>query len=250
MSVKQYLTTSEGSLSEKLVGRSKETYVNRLFAAIAPKYDLLNSVISAGRHKKWRKTSVAMAELRTGGIALDVATGTGDFALDLANAVGESGRVIGVDFCEPMLRIAGQKLADNPNIALAVANAEHLPFNSDSFDCSTIGFALRNVSDVRAAVSEMARVTKPGGRVVSLEILGPRSRAFRPMWRLYFSRIMPGVAQLFGADREPYEYLPDSVERFCSREELADIFRSCGLSNICIKDLMFGIVCIHMGVKQ
>lgn len=241
---------SEVNLGEKLVGRNKETYVNRLFASIAPKYDLLNSVISAGRHKKWRKLAVAMSALSLGDTALDVATGTGDFALDLADAVGETGSVIGVDFCEPMLQIAKEKLADRPNIELAAANAEHLPFPVNRFDCVTIGFALRNVADVRATVVEMVRVTKPGGRVTSLEILGPRSKVLRPMWRLYFSKIMPRIAQLFGAEREPYKYLPDSVERFCSREELADIFSKCGLKDVCVRNLMFGFVCIHMGVKQ
>ena len=236
-------------MSAKLVGEEKERYVNRLFASIAPKYDLLNSVISLGNHKRWRRLAVAMSGVSSGGTALDVATGTGDFAIDLAGAVGETGRVVGVDFCLPMLDLAAQKTSGLGNISLVAANAECLPFDSDSFDCTTIGFALRNVGNVRSVVSEMARVTKPGGRVVSLEILGPESRVMKALWRLYFSRLMPCVAGMLGAKKEPYEYLPKSVERFCSRNELADIFRQCGMRDVSIRGLMFGIVCIHVGTK-
>jgi demethylmenaquinone methyltransferase / 2-methoxy-6-polyprenyl-1,4-benzoquinol methylase len=237
-------------LRRELVGGEKERYVNQLFASAASRYDLLNSVISIGRHKSWRRLAVRMSGVKTGGAALDVATGTGDFAIDLADAVGKTGHVAGVDFCEPMLKLAAEKTAGRDEINLAVANAEHLPFASDSFDCSTIGFALRNVADVRAVITEMARVTKPGGSVVSLEILGPKAKILQPLWRLYFFRLMPKIAQCFGAEREPYDYLPNSVERFCSREELAEVFRDSGLTDVKIRGLMFGIVCIHMGTKQ
>jgi demethylmenaquinone methyltransferase/2-methoxy-6-polyprenyl-1,4-benzoquinol methylase len=233
----------------KLVGSEKERYVNRLFASIAPKYDLLNSVISLGRHRRWRKRAVSMCRLAAGGTALDVATGTGDFALELSGAAGETGHVVGVDFCGPMLELARSKVSGK-SISLAAANAESLPFASDTFDCSTIGFALRNVADVRSAISEMARVTKHGGRVTSLEIVGPTSRVLGPLWRLYFFRLMPKIARLFGAEKEPYEYLPDSVARFYSREELAEMFRECGLTDVEVHNLMFGIVCIHMGIKE
>lgn len=240
----------EAVLRQSLVGPEKERYVNRLFSSIAPKYDLMNTVISFGKHKSWRRLAVRMSKLPESGKALDVATGTGDFALDLADAAGTNGYVVGTDFCAPMLDLARQKLAAHSNIELVTGNAESLPFDSDLFDCVTIGFGLRNVSDVPTAVAEMARVTKSGGRVVSLEILGPRSKLLQPFWRAYFFQIMPRMARIFGAEREPYDYLPDSVARFHSREELVNIFRSCGLEEVQVRNLMFGVVCIHMGTKR
>ncbi len=237
-------------MQEKLAGSEKERYVNRLFAAIAPKYDLLNSVISLGRHKKWRRTAVAMLELCPGDSAIDVATGTGDFAIDLARAVKESGRVVASDFCRPMLDLAAPKVAPYEAIELVEANAEHLPFEPDTFDCATIGFALRNVASVPATIAEMTRVTKPGGRVVSLEMVRPTRLVITPLWRLYFFKIMPKIAQAFGAEREPYDYLPQSVARFHSREELAEVFRECGLVQVTSRALMLGLVCIHMGIKR
>ncbi len=237
-------------MSEKLAGREKEQYVSRLFGSIASKYDLLNSVISLGLHRGWRRTAVKLSGLGAGGTALDVASGTGDFAIELALRAGEEGRVVATDFCAPMLEIASQKLAGFRQILLAAANAEHLPFASDSFDCTTIGFALRNVADVQSTIAEMARVTKPGGRVVSLEIVGPAGRALKPLWNLYFSKIIPWIARLFGGNPEAYTYLPNSVTRFCTREELAQIFRDCGLVDVNIRNLLFGAVCIHMGTKR
>jgi demethylmenaquinone methyltransferase/2-methoxy-6-polyprenyl-1,4-benzoquinol methylase len=210
----------------------------------------MNSVISLGKHKGWRKLAVRMSGLHEGGTALDVATGTGDFALELANAVGPTGKVIGADFCAPMLDLAKQKLKGCGIIELVAGNAESLPFPSDTFNCATIGFGLRNVANVAAAVAEMARVTKSEGRVISLEILGPRLKLLQPLWRTYFFRVMPRAAHLFGAEREPYDYLPDSVARFYSREELTDIFRDCGLVDVQVRDLTFGVVCIHMGTKR
>lgn len=237
-------------MCEKLVGGQKQRYIDRLFAGIAPKYDLLNSVISLGRHKAWRRAAVRMSGLAAGSRAVDVATGTGDFALELARAVGSTGRVVGVDFCGPMLDLAARKLARRQIISLVRANAEHLPFAADAFDCAAIGFALRNVSSVPATIAEMSRVVKPGGRVISLEIVGPGSRLLVPVWRLYLFGLVPRLAQAFRARREPYDYLRHSVQGFCSREELAGIFRECGLVDIRIRDLTFGVVCIHMGTKR
>lgn len=233
-----------------LSGRDKEQYVNKLFATVAPKYDLLNSVISVGRHKSWRRIAVKMAALNTGNSAIDVACGTGDFAFELSKAVGSNGSVVATDFCVPMIDLASVKLAKAPNITLAGANAQYLPFSDDSFDCATIGFGLRNVASVPSTISEMTRVIKPGGRVISLEILGPSSRYMKPLWDLYFGVIMPKVALVFGGKREPYRYLPESVVRFYSRKEVTEIFESCGLTDVKIRNLMFGTVCIHIGTKK
>jgi len=248
--VREAIPKQEADLREKLVGSEKERYVNQLFGSIAPKYDLMNSVISLGRHKGWRKLAVKETGIATGGSAIDVAAGTGDLTLELAQAAGPDGNVIGADFCEEMLVRAVEKLSKTSGVELVAANAEHLPFPENTFDCATIGFALRNVANVSSAVAEMTRVTKPGGRVISLEILGPDSWVLQPFWKLYFSGIMPRIAWIFGAKKEPYKYLPDSVARFYSREELADIFRKCGLTDIRIRNLTLGTVCIHIGTKQ
>ena len=183
----------------KLAGREKERYVEGLFGSIAPKYDLMNSIISLGKHKGWRRLAVRMAELKPGAMAIDVATGTGDFALELASAVGDAGLVVGTDFCRSMIGLAAEKSASKKTIELVIANAENLPFASNTFDCATIGFALRNVADVPATIKEITRVIKPGGRVISLEIVGPHLRILQPLWKLYFFRIMPRLATLFGA---------------------------------------------------
>ena len=236
-------------MREKLVGRQKEQYVNRIFGLAAPKYDLLNSIISFGRHRRWRRTAAAMAGPLPGGTALDVASGTGDLALELSRIVGGTGRVVAADFCKPMLELAARKIAGRAGITLVAANAERLPFAANTFDCAAIGFALRNVSSVPATIAEMVRVIKPGGRVISVEIVGPRSRLLAPLWRSYFFWLMPRLAQIFGAQREPYDYLPDSVAGFYSREELADIFDDCGLKDVGVRNLTFGVVCIHMGTK-
>jgi demethylmenaquinone methyltransferase / 2-methoxy-6-polyprenyl-1,4-benzoquinol methylase len=236
----------------RLSGEAKERYVEKLFASIAPKYDLLNSVLSLNRHQAWRRFAVAKSELPTGGCALDVAAGTGDFSIALAQATGPAGEVAAVDFCAPMVEIGRRKTSRGgfANIQWALGSAMALPFKPDLFDCATIGFALRNVADVPQVISEMARVVKPGGRVVSLEISRPASSLVSPLWRLYFYRLLPFIAQSFGGKREPYTYLPSSVKAFYSRQELADIMRRAGLKDVKVYDLTMGVVAVHVGVKQ
>jgi demethylmenaquinone methyltransferase/2-methoxy-6-polyprenyl-1,4-benzoquinol methylase len=232
-------------------GRDKEQFIEDLFASIAPRYDLLNSVMSLNRHKAWRRFAVGTADLAKGALALDVAAGTGDFALELAEAVGQDGSVVATDFCQPMAAL-GQTKVDSlgcSNIRFVLANAQHLPFPDSTFDCATIGFALRNVSSVDDTIAEMTRVVKPGGRVVSLEIAKPQSWLIKPFWRLYFYGLVPALAPLFRSKREPYEYLPNSVTHFHSRQQLAEVMRSAGLEQIRIYDLTLGVVCVHVGVK-
>lgn len=232
-------------------GRAKEEYVERLFSSIAPRYDLLNSVISFNRHRAWRKFSVRTAKVKPGDFALDVAAGTGDFSFDLAEAVGGDGSVIASDFCAPMAEIGVKKTQARglTNVSWALANAMELPFASNTFDCAVIGFGLRNVASVPQAVSEMTRVIKPGGRVLSLEINKPVSMLFKPLWMLYFYGLLPSFARIFGGKREAYTYLPDSVKRFYSRQELSQIMLDSGLVDIEVNDLTMGVVCVHVGVK-
>lgn len=229
----------------------KEAYVRGLFSSIAPKYDLLNNVLSLTRHKAWRRYAVSKSNLKPGGCALDVCCGTGDFTFDLADKVGPDGHVTGVDFSMPMIELAQRKAQRfrYSNVEFRQANACSLPFEDNSFDCVTVGFGLRNVADVNRAISEMARVVKPGGMVINLEISQVRIPILSWIWKFYFYVLTPYTAQLFRARRSAYEYLPDSVKNFMSREKLAAEFEKCGLTNVRFYDLTFGTVCVHVGIK-
>ena len=228
----------------------KETYVREMFAAIAPRYDLLNDLLSFRSHKRWRRLAVRLAQVAPGDHCLDVCTGTGDFAVDLAQAAGTTGQVIGADFCEPMIRNGLDKVASASGspIRMMVANAEHLPYPSDMFDVATVGFGIRNVAHIEKAVGEMARVVKPGGRVVILEFNRPRPVWYKPFVDFYLFHILPRLGGLFSR-QEAYTYLPESMKQFVSREELAATMERAGLQEVRIYDLNLGTVCIHIGVK-
>lgn len=232
------------------VNEDKERYVRAMFAGIAPRYDLLNTILSFNQHKAWRRLAVRMAQVRPGDCCLDICTGTGDFAVDLARAVGPTGRVLGADFCEPMIRSGLGKIARAPGgrIAMMIANAEALPYASDRFDIATVGFGVRNVAHLERAVCEMARVIRPGGRVVILEFTRPRPSWYRPLVDFYLSAILPRIGGLISR-REAYTYLPESMRTFVVREELAAIMERAGLRDIQMRDLNFGTVCIHLGTK-
>ncbi len=221
-----------------------------MFAGIAPQYDLLNSILSFNRHKAWRRRAVRLARVTEGSRCLDVCSGTGDFAIDLAAAAGRSGRVACVDFCEPMLRRGLPKTtaARGAPISMLVGNAEHLPYASGSFDVATVGFGIRNVADADRALREMARVVRSGGRVVILEFNRPAGRWMRAIVDLYLFGILPRIGGLLSR-REAYSYLPESMKRFLSRQELSDAMERAGLRAIEVHDLNFGTVCIHIGAR-
>lgn len=228
----------------------KESYVRDMFAEIAPRYDRLNAILSFNQHKAWRRLAVRLARVQPGNRCLDVCTGTGDFAVDLARVVGTDGRVVGADFCEPMIRSGLDKTASASGgaITMMVANAEALPYPNNSFDAVTVGFGVRNVAHLDRAVGEMARVVRPGGRVAILEFNRPQARWYRPFIDLYLFHILPRIGGLLSR-REAYTYLPESMKHFVSREKLAEIMRASGLRVEEIRDLNFGTVCIHLGVK-
>ena len=191
-----------------------------------------------------------LSNVRPGDSCLDVCTGTGDFAVDLSNAVGTTGKVIGADFCEPMIRHGMNKVmrAGGAPIKMMVANAEHLPYASKQFDVVTVGFGIRNVAGIQKAVSEMARVARPGGRVVILEFNRPPAVWYKPFVDFYIFNVLPRIGGLFSR-REAYTYLPESMKKFVSREELSSIMQKAGLTDIKLRDLNFGSVCIHIGTK-
>ena len=235
-----------------LRGQERARYVTRMFARISRRYDLLNTVMSAGRHFAWRRMATEMAVGSMRGPALDVATGTGDFALDLARKPAVS-YVVGLDNTPEMLEVATRKaqraaLAKRP--AFVVGDAHALPFPSDLFICTTVGFGIRNFIDVPRALREMARVVRPGGRVVTLEIVriegrGPWSRLFP----LYFRYVTPWMGALLAGDQEAYTYLPESVQDFLSAGDLASMMEEAGLRSVTYRKLALGSVAVHIGEK-
>ena len=228
---------------------SRAPFIRAMFGRIAGRYDLMNTVMTGGRHRAWRRLAVSQAR-PAGGRALDVCCGTGDFALELARQ-GASG-VVGVDFGREMLALAARKtkaagLAGR--VQWQLADALTMPFPDNAFVCATSGFSLRNVDDVARALREMARVVAPGGRVVVLELTPVRSRLFGPIFRAYFRGLVPLVGGLVTGDRAAYTYLPDSVLAFPAADALADLMRDAGLSEVRYRLLALGAVALHVGVK-
>lgn len=229
----------------RAVGAEKREAVQRLFAEIAPRYDLLNSIISLSRHRRWRALAVAKLQLKDGDSALDVCCGTGDFLKPLRRVVGPRGKVTGLDFCLPMLQKAREKSLD---ASLVQADACLLPVRSESVQAVTVGWGIRNVPDVDAAHREIIRVLKPGGRFVSLDMALPPNRFIRSVSGVISGKLLPLLGSLFGA-RKAYTYLPQSTQTFASREELKDSMSRAGLVEIGWRDLMLGNICMHWGKK-
>jgi demethylmenaquinone methyltransferase / 2-methoxy-6-polyprenyl-1,4-benzoquinol methylase len=218
-----------------------------MFDRIAGRYDAMNSVMSAGLHHRWRARAVDMAEVAPGASALDVCCGTGDLALELRRRIGPAGRVVGLDFSAPMLELAERKSATaGAAVEWVQGNALELPFADATFDAATVGFGVRNVADLSRAISEMARVVRPGGRVAILEITTPQRPPLKWFFSIWFDRIVPLLGTVAG-DREAYTYLPSSVRRFPPAHELAQMMHSAGLCDVRYVVLAGGIVAIHSG---
>ena len=231
----------------QLRGMERARYVARMFSRITPSYDRMNTVMSGGRHHAWRTLAVDAAVGETAGPALDLAAGTGDFALELVGRENVTG-VVAADSSREMLMEAVEKARRreaSERIDFTVADAHALPFADDSFVCATVGFGVRNFVDLPCALSEMARVVAPGGRVVTLEIVrtgrGPLGRLFP----LYFRHATPWLGALLARDREAYTYLPESVQGFLTVEEVTALMENAGLVNIEVRKLAFGTVAIH-----
>jgi demethylmenaquinone methyltransferase/2-methoxy-6-polyprenyl-1,4-benzoquinol methylase len=224
----------------------KAAYVHRAFTAIADRYDLLNTLLSFNQDRHWRRSTVSTLELKGSDILLDVATGTGKLAQELERGVGAGGRVVGIDFCEPMLR-RGQRQTDT--VHLLLATSEGLPFPDNSFDGATIGFALRNVPDIEKTLRETTRVIKTGGKVACLEFSRPRHPVMQRLHRFYLLRVLPTIGWLVSGDREAYIYLPRSIMEFPSAEELKAIMEKAGLERVRFCFLTSGVVAVHVGTK-
>lgn len=224
-----------------------EADVRAMFDRISGLYDRMNTVMTAGLHHKWRRRAADLAGLSAGETALDVATGTGDLAIELAGRVGPSGRVVGGDFSERMLALARAKAQ---RLGLAVdfetANALELPYGDDSFDAATVGFGARNFADLRRGLEEMVRVVRPGGRVVVLEITTPTRPPLSTLLELWFEALVPRLGRLAG-DSQAYSYLPQSVRRFPKPAALAELMWTAGLRDIVWLQTAGGIIAIHAG---
>lgn len=232
--------------------RSKEEFVHSVFSSIAHRYDFLNTALSFNRDKYWRRFAVAKCGLKPGGDGLDVCCGTGMLAIEQARVTGLSGRVTGLDFCENMLRKAVENISRTPykdTISLVQGNALDLPFEDNTFDCATIGFALRNVPDIKKTIEEMRRVVKPGGRVVSLELAKPGAPVFKQLYYLYFNHLVPVLGRLGAGKDGPYSWLTNSLKTFPHQAEIRDIFAASGLKDACYYELTGGIVAVHVGIK-
>lgn len=224
--------------------------VNRMFDRVASRYDALNSLMTAGLHHRWRERAAARTELGPGDAALDICCGTGDLALELSKLVAPGGHVVGCDFSEPMLDLAREKTAARgvAGVRFEWADALELPYDGERFDAVTVGFGVRNLADLDRGLREMARVLKPGGRAVILEITQPQRPPLSLFYSLWFDRIVPLLGAL-SSDPDAYSYLPESVRSFPSPHGLAQKMDDAGFKAIRYTVLAGGIIAIHSGVR-
>ena len=227
-------------------GTLEEGQVRAMFDRIARVYDLMNSVMTAGMHHRWRERAADLAAVGPGDRVLDVASGTGDLAVELTRRVGPGGTVVGTDFSEGMLDLARRKSAA---VTWEWANALELPYPDDGFDAATVGFGARNFSDLDRGLAEMARVVRPGGRVVVLEITTPQRPPLSIFFSVWFDRVVPALGKLAG-DPEAYAYLPSSVKRFPDPRALGGRMAAAGLADVRWILTAGGIIALHVGTVR
>ena len=247
------MSVSSGTEAESGIPRrdSEEfaTEVRGMFDRIAGVYDLMNSAMTAGLHHQWRERAVDRAQVGPGSDALDLCTGTGDLALALRRRIGADGRVVGSDFSEAMLDLARRKSGEEGlPVEFGWADALDLPYGDESFDAVTIGFGARNLADLGKGLSEMARVLRPGGRLVILEITRPQREPLSSFYSLWFDRLVPVIGS-FAGDSEAYSYLPNSVRSFPDPQRLAAMIDAAGFTEIRWLLLAGGIIAIHSATK-
>ncbi len=226
--------------------------VREMFSGIAGRYDLLNHVLSLNIDKRWRrKVRALLGEIleNRDAVVLDVACGTGDLSIELNRDA--KARVVGTDFCRPMLTVAKEKTsATNARIPYVEADAMNLSFANDKFDALTIAFGLRNLPNFANGLSELYRVLKPGGRIVILEFSSPVLPGFRQLFNFYFANVLPRIGGAISGSRGAYEYLPDSVSKFPNQKALVAMMEQTGFSDVQYQNLTGGIAAIHSGTKN
>lgn len=228
----------------------KKEQVAEMFNNIAFRYDFLNSLLSLGIHKGWRKKAVRILKSKQPQVILDVATGTGDFAIEALQTNAK--KIIGVDISEGMLNVGREKIKKlnlTDKIELQVADAEHLPFTDNYFDAITVAFGVRNFENLESGLKDMLRVLKPGGDLVIIEFSKPKG-FFSYLYKIYFKHITPAIGKLFSKDHRAYSYLPESVEAFPYGENLCNILRQCGYAHVSYQILTFGVASIYTATKS
>ncbi|MFC4103729.1 demethylmenaquinone methyltransferase [Paenibacillus xanthanilyticus] len=232
--------------------KPKEQHVHSVFEKIAPKYDLMNDLLSFRRHKAWRKFTMKKMNMKPGDTAVDLCCGTCDWTIAMAQASGQ-GHIEGLDFSQNMLAVGQTKVNElglNKQVTLHHGNAMALPFEDNRFDYATIGFGLRNVPDLVQVLKEMQRVVKPGGKVVCLELSKPTWQPFKSIYYFYFERILPTLGKLFAKSYDQYKWLPDSLKAYPDMHRLAEIYREIGLRDVNVYPLTGGIAALHIGTKE
>lgn len=232
--------------------QSKEERVHHVFEKISDNYDKMNSVISFQQHIKWRKDAMKRMDVKQGSHALDVCCGTADWTIALAEAVGPSGNVTGLDFSQNMLNVGIEKVKKLglSHVNLIHGNAMELPFPDNSFDFVTIGFGLRNVPDYLQVLKEMYRVLKPGGMAVCLETSQPTLFGYRQLYYFYFRFVMPIFGKMFAKSYKEYSWLQESAREFPGMKELARLFERAGFTDVKYKPYSGGAAAVHIGLKK
>jgi len=237
---------------ERVPLREKARRVRGVFDSVAGNYDLMNDLMSGGAHRLWKRFTLALANLRPGQRALDVAGGTGDLARGLARQVGTQGLVVLTDINAAMLGRGRDRLIDAgciDNVRYVQANAERLPFPDGSFDCITIGFGLRNVTDKPAALAAMRRALKPGGQLLVLEFSRPSALGLKPLYDAYSFKVLPLIGRVVAGDEASYRYLAESIRMHPDQETLLKMMQGAGLEGCRYHNLSGGIVAVHRGYR-
>jgi demethylmenaquinone methyltransferase/2-methoxy-6-polyprenyl-1,4-benzoquinol methylase len=230
----------------------KARRVRAVFDSVANRYDLMNDLMSGGAHRLWKRFALSLTQLRAGQQALDLAGGTGDLALGMARQVGASGLVILSDINASMLQQGRDRLTDQAvvsNIEYVQANAERLPFTNAHFDCVTIGFGLRNVTDKSAALASIYRVLKPGGQLLIVEFSTPVMAPLARLYDVYSFNVLPWLGKVVAGDEDSYRYLAESIRRHPDQESLIGMMKTAGFEDCCYHNLSGGIVAVHRGYR-
>lgn len=229
----------------------KAGLVRGVFDSVAERYDIMNDLMSAGLHRLWKRFTIDQAAVRRGDAVLDLAGGTGDLAREFSRKVGKDGQVVLADINMAMLQQGRRRLIDAGiagNVAIAQVDAQALPFDSSSFDCITIAFGLRNVTDKDAALASMYRVLKPGGKAMILEFSEPNP-AIKPAYDLYSFKVLPALGKLVAKDPDSYQYLAESIRMHPDQETLQSMMESAGFERCRYHNLAAGIVALHIGYR-
>ena len=231
---------------------AKAGLVAGVFHSVASRYDLMNDIMSAGIHRLWKRFTIELSGVRAGHSVLDIAGGTGDLAAKFAEIVGAEGLVVLADINDSMLNVGRDKLIDKgvlEGLTFAQADAQYLPFADNSFDCITIAFGLRNVTDKSLALSSMLRVLKPGGRLLVLEFSKPTNPLLGKVYDAYSFNVLPRLGQLIAGDAESYQYLAESIRVHPDQETLKDVMSDSGFEQCEFFNMTGGIVALHRGLK-